>query len=74
MSKSRIDVEILEERTVIVISRSRDVIDISLETSIDIFYVLTNKIEDIEKENVLRESIFKKLEYFQSNVITLRSK
>ena len=63
MSKSRIDVKVLKERTIVVMSRSRNVTNISLETSIDVFYVLINKIENIEKENVLRESIFEKLEY-----------
>ena len=63
ISKSRINVEVLEKYTIIVISRSRDIINISLETSIDVSHVLINKIEDIEKESTLRESIFEKLEY-----------
>ena len=63
MSKSRIDVEVLKERTVIVISRSRDITSIFLEAFVDVFYVLTNKIENIKKENVLRKNIFEKLEY-----------
>ena len=63
MSKLRIDVKVLKERTMIVISRSRDVINISLETFVDVSYILTNKIKNIKKENVLKESIFKKLKY-----------
>ena len=63
MSESHIDVEILKKRTVITISRSRDITNISLKTFIDVFYVLTNKIEDIEKESVSRKSILEKLEY-----------
>ena len=63
MLESRINVEILKERTMIVMSRSRDVTNISLKVFVDIFYVLTNKIEDIEKESVLRESVLEKLEY-----------
>ena len=47
----------------IVMSRLRDITNIFLETSVDIFYVLINKIEDIEKENVLRKNVFEKLEY-----------
>ena len=74
MSKSRIDVEVLKERTIVVMSRLRDVINISLETSVNIFYVLINKIKDIEKENVLKENVLEKLEYSQSNVIVLRLK
>ena len=64
MSESRIDVEVLKKCTVIVISKSRDVINISLEISINVFYVFTNKIKDIKKESILKESILKKLEYF----------
>ena len=63
MSKSRIDVEVLKEYTMIVISRLRDVTSISLKTSVDIFYVFINKTRDIKKESVLRESIFEKLRY-----------
>ena len=63
MSKSRIDVETLEKRTMIVISRSQDVINISLETFVDVFHVLTNKTGNIKKESVLRKSVFEKLEY-----------
>ena len=63
MSKSRIDVEVLKERTVIIMSRSRDVTNISLETFVDVFYVLIDKTKNIEKENVSRKSIFEKLEY-----------
>ena len=63
MSELNIDVEVLEERTLVIMSRLQDVTDISLEVSIDVFYVLINKIEDIEKENILRENVFKKLEY-----------
>ena len=44
-------------------SRSWDVTDISLETSVDVFYVLINKIENIEKKNISRKNIFEKLEY-----------
>ena len=64
MSKLRIDVEVLEKRTIVVISRLRDIINIFLETSIDVFYVLINKIKNIKKENTLRKSIFEKLKYF----------
>ena len=48
----------------IVMSRLRDVTNISLETFINVFYVFINKTKDIEKENILKESIFEKLEYF----------
>ena len=64
MSKSRIDVKILEERTMVVILKSRNVISISLRTSIDVFYVFIDKIENIKKESTLRENVFKKLKYF----------
>ena len=63
MSELRIDVEVLEERAVVVMSRLRDVTDIFLESSIDVSHVLINKIEDIEKEDVLIESVLEKLEY-----------
>ena len=63
MSKSRIDVKTLKERTMIVMSRSRNVINISLETSINVFYVFIDKIENIKKENISKESIFEKLKY-----------
>ena len=63
MSKLRIDVETLEKRIVIVMSRPWDITDISLETSVDIFHVFINKTEDIKKESVLRESVPEKLEY-----------
>ena len=63
MSKSRIDVKTLKERTVIVMSRLRDITDISLKVFIDTFYVFTDKIKDIEKESVLKKNIFEKLEY-----------
>ena len=63
MSKLRIDVEIRKERTMVVMSRSRDVTSISLEISVDVSHVLTNKTGDIEKENVLRENVLEKLEY-----------
>ena len=63
MSESRIDVKVLKERTIIVISRSRDIINISLEIFINVFHVLINKIEDIEKESISKENIFKKLKY-----------
>ena len=63
MSESRIDVEVLEKRTMVVISRSRDVTSISLETFIDVSHVLTNKTGDIKKESISRKSISEKLEY-----------
>ena len=69
MLKSRINVEVLKECTVIIMLRSRDIINFSLGTSVDVSYVLTYKIEDIKKENVLKESIFEKLKYSQSNTI-----
>ena len=64
MSKSRINVEVLEERTVIVMSRLQDVINIFLEISVNVFYVLIDKIVNIKKESTLKKSIFEKLEYF----------
>ena len=63
MSKLNIDVEVLKKRTIIVMSRLRDVTDISLETFINVFHVLINKIENIKKENILRENVLEKLEY-----------
>ena len=74
MSESHIDVEVLEKRTIVTISRSRNVTNISLETFVDAFHVLTNKIENIKKESISKKSIFEKLRYSQSDTIVSRSK
>ena len=63
MSESRINVKVLKERTMIVMSKSRDITDIFLEVFVNVFHVLTNKIRDIEKEDILKKSVLKKLEY-----------
>ena len=63
MSKSRIDVKVLKERTIVIISRLQDVTSIFLETFVDVFYVLINKTENIKKKSISRKSIFEKLEY-----------